>query len=86
MAALKKIAAGHYVTADGRYVIASDCPSLGDREDFQGRVIAYEAPRATEWFVYVNNERVQRGDFGPPDALVDGFTTRREAQEWTERN
>ena len=80
---LTRLGRGRYATKDGLFLIESDCPSLGDRYDLQGNTIAYEAERASEWFVYdATDPRVQRGDYGPPDALRDGFDTLREASAW----
>jgi hypothetical protein len=81
--AVKRLARGRYLTTDGRFLIESDCPSVGESYDLQGNMIASEDERASEWFVYDTSSRaVQRGDYGPPDALGDGFGTLRDAKRW----
>jgi hypothetical protein len=79
--ALRRIGRGRYSTRDGRYVIESDVPGLGE----------WDEPRPTEWFVYDvgniedNTGQVVEGNYGPPDALTDGFPTLRAARDYVEK-
>ena len=80
---LKRLARGRYITTDGRWLIESDCPSYGELKDLQGFTISEEAPRPSEWFVYdATSSIVADDDYGPPDAVADGFPTLRAARQY----
>jgi hypothetical protein len=73
---LRRLGRGQYATRDGRYVIENDSASMGEWDDLS----------EPEWFIYTA-EQVQRGDYGPPEAVnLDGLPTLREARAYIERN
>jgi acyl dehydratase len=67
---LTRLARGRYKTPTG-YVIESDNASIAE----------YDEVSDPEWFVY-DPETAARGDYGPPEALADGFSTRRAAVDY----
>jgi hypothetical protein len=72
MTALTRLARGRYVTPDG-YLIESDNASVGEFDEVSD----------PEWFVY-DPLTAARGDYGPPEAMADGFPTLRAAKQWLE--
>lgn len=70
---MRRLARGRYLTDDGRHILENLSASTDewDRED------------APEWYVFPAH--LDGTDYGAPDAIGDGWPTRREADAYASR-